>query len=263
MSHKLSLKRKLLAKRKLKAPLPPSVVVQEPVVVARDPPSAEPASPSATPALVTSASDSVAENQSGFDSNIVSQVKSMFASFAESLEARFSSIDQHFSQVISCFASTNIHARVGVSCQDVITNHSLTAPTPVAVRSDHPPNRAPSASYSDDLRTTPGGPAAVSVSSGATSLPPMSFADLMMTIQFFESSSGRVLDSFLDSLRAYIVVAPDFDLAIGGFDPHVWLALLRPFGSCSWSVPGRGQYCPVFVSPLGFLGFVTPHHFEC
>ena len=76
-----------MAKRKLKAPLSPSVVVHEPVVVAGDQP---PASLCVSLALVTSASDVVAENQS----DIVSQVKSMFASFAESLEARFSSVDQ-------------------------------------------------------------------------------------------------------------------------------------------------------------------------
>ena len=71
------------------------MVVHEPMVVARVQPPAEPASPCVSSVLVTPASDSVAENQSGVD--IVSRVKSMFASFAESLEARFSSIDQRFS----------------------------------------------------------------------------------------------------------------------------------------------------------------------
>ena len=114
----------------------------------------------------------------------------------QSLEARFSSVDQHFSQVISSSASTDIHSRVDVSCQDAITNRSLTTPTPVAVRSEHPPDRAPSASYSDDLGTTLGGPAAEGASADAISLPRMSFASLMTTVQFFESSNGRVSDSF-------------------------------------------------------------------
>ena len=101
-------------KRNLKAPLPPSVVV------VGDPP---PASPCASPLLVTSASDSVAENQSDIESSIVSRFKSTFASFAaESLEARSSSLNQHFSQVISSFASTNSHSKIDVSCQDAITN---------------------------------------------------------------------------------------------------------------------------------------------
>ena len=95
-AHKLSLKCKLLAKRKCNAPLPPSVVV------AGD---QSPAKLCVSLAVVTSAFDSLAENQSSRD--IVSQVKSMFATFAESLEARFSSVDQRFSQVISSSASDN------------------------------------------------------------------------------------------------------------------------------------------------------------
>ena len=86
----------------------------------------------------------------------------------------------------------------------------------MAIRAEHPPDRAPSASYSDDLGTTLGWLAAVSSSSDATSLPRMSFSDLMMTVQFSESSSGRAPDSFLDSLFAYVIVSPDFDLAFGG-----------------------------------------------
>ena len=61
---------------------------------------------------------------------------------------------------------------------------------------EHLRDRAPSVSYSHNLGTTLGGPAAVSASSDATSLPRMSFADLVTTMQFFELSSGRVPDSF-------------------------------------------------------------------
>ena len=50
---------------------------------------------------------------------------------------------------------------------------------------------------------------------GATSLPRMSFSDLTI-VRFFESSSGRVPDSFLDSLSAFVVYSTKFDLAIGG-----------------------------------------------
>ena len=45
---------------------------------------------------------------------------------------------------------------------------------------------------------------------------PTSFAALMTTVKFIGSSSGRAPDSFLDSFRVYVVVLPDFDLAIGG-----------------------------------------------
>ena len=129
----------------------------------------------------------------------MSQVKSVFANFAESLEARFSLIDHRFSQVISRSASSDSHSRVDVSCQDAITNHSRAAPTPVAVRFEHPSDRAPSTSYSDDLGTILGGLTAVSMSLDTTSLSCMLFADLMTTVQFFESSSGRVPDNFLDT----------------------------------------------------------------
>ena len=80
----------------------------------------------------------------------------------------------------------------------------------------HPPDRASSASYSDDLGTTLRGPATVSASSDATSLLHMSFTDRLTTVQIFESSSDRIPDSFLDSLRVYVFGAPDFDLAISG-----------------------------------------------
>ena len=52
----------------------------------------------------------------------------------------------------------------------------------MAVRFEHPPDRALSVSYSDDLGTTLGGPAAVSASSDASSLPRMSFGSLMTTV---------------------------------------------------------------------------------
>ena len=51
--HKLSLKKKLLSKRKLKTPLPPSAVIADPAVVAVDPPPAEWASPVALHVLET------------------------------------------------------------------------------------------------------------------------------------------------------------------------------------------------------------------
>ena len=156
------------------------MVVQEPVVIVGDLTPARLASLYDLPALVTS--DSVAENQSGIESSIVSQVKSLFASFAESVEARFSSVDQCFSLVISSFASTDSHSRVDVGCQDAITNRSLT--TPVAVRSEHPPDRAPSTSYSDDLGTTLKRVGCCECVFNATSFPHMSFADLMTTVQY-------------------------------------------------------------------------------
>ena len=126
---------------------------------------------------------------------------------------RFSSIDLRFSQVIPSSASLSHPS--DVSCQDVLSNRCLSVPSPVAVHTEHPPDRGPYVLYSDGLGTTLGGPAAVSVSADATSLPRMLFANLLATVQFYESR-GRVPDSFLDTLRLYVVVALDFDIAIGG-----------------------------------------------
>ena len=109
VSHKLSLKRKLLAKCKHKAPLPPSMVVHEPEALGGDAPPAEPATLSVSP-VVTATSDI---NQSA----VVDQVRLMFVSFQESLEARFSQIDSRFSQISSSYASLNQDSNV--SCQDV------------------------------------------------------------------------------------------------------------------------------------------------
>ena len=60
----------------------------------------------------------------------------MIASFAESLEARLSLIDHRFSQVMTSFAYVTQSS--DVSCQDVISNCSFSAPSPVAVRIEHP-----------------------------------------------------------------------------------------------------------------------------
>ena len=146
VSHKLSFKCKLLAKCKLKAPLPPSMVVHESEALAGDTPLAEPASPSVS-LVVTTASNVM-------QSDVVGLVKSMIATFAEYLEARFSQIDHKFSQVNP--SSASLTQASNVSCQDV-DNCSLSDLSPVAMRSEHQPDRGPSASYSDDLGSSLGG----------------------------------------------------------------------------------------------------------
>ena len=162
VSQNLSLERKLLAKCKLKAPLPPSMVVHEPEALAGDASLAQPASPSVSP--VVTATSNVMQSV-----DLVGQAKSMIANFAESLEARFSQVDHRFSQVIP--SSTSLTQSSHVSCLDV-DNRSLSAPSPVAVCSEHPPDRGPSAPYSDDLGSSLGRPASVSESADANSLPP-------------------------------------------------------------------------------------------
>ena len=73
--------------------------------------------------------------------------------------------------------------RINVS--QVVNNRSLPAPSLVAVRTEHPPDKAPFASYSDDLGITLGGPAAASAPLGDSSLPCMSFSELLTTVSFF------------------------------------------------------------------------------
>ena len=159
VSHQLSLERKLLAKCKRKAPNLASVVMHEPEVLGGDTPPAKPATPSVSP-VVTSSSNSS-------QSAIVDQVKLMFASFLESVEARFTDIDM-FSQISSSSAS---HVQdSNVSCQ-YANNRSFPAPPPVAVRSEHPPDRGPYLPYSDGLGSSLGGPATVIASGDATFLP--------------------------------------------------------------------------------------------
>ena len=83
------------------------------------------------------------------------------------------------------------------------------------MRLEHVPDRGPCAPYPDGLGLSLGGPAALSASDYATSLSQMSFCELLATVQLLERK-GRVPDSFIDSLREYVVVASDFDFATGG-----------------------------------------------
>ena len=92
----------------------------------------------------------------------------MLDSFKDSMEARFANIDHRFSQFSASSASPV--SMSNVSCQDA-TNHSLTAPSPLAVHSEHPPDMGPCAPYTDGLGYSEGGPATVSESSDATSSP--------------------------------------------------------------------------------------------
>ena len=99
----------------------------------------------------------------------------------------------------------------------------------------------------------------MNASSDATFFPLMSLADLVTTVQFFESSSDRVSDSFLDSLCAYVIAVPEFDLAIGGSSVanSICACCLRLSDP---AIPVSG---PVCISPRGFFGVITPRVFEC
>ena len=145
----------------------------------------------------------VQESTSGSDKDIISHVESLFQPFSKSLEVRFSSIDKRLSQVTSSSSKPNDN-RTFVSSQDV-TNPSFTAPALVAVRYEHLSARAPYAPYPDGLGKSCNRPATVKSPVGVTSLPILSFSDLIDKVKAYESSMGVVLDSFLDSLRSFVM----------------------------------------------------------
>ena len=127
----------------------------------------------------------------------------------------FSSIDKRFSQVIGSSASNADINRPIVSSQDV-TNPSFTAPSPVAVCYKHPPAWAPYAPYSDGLGKSREGPAAVRSPVGVSSLSKLAFSDLIDRVRVYEYTMDFVLDSYLDSLRSFVVYSYEFRMAIGG-----------------------------------------------
>ena len=102
-----------------------------------------------------------------------------------------------------------------MSAQDVANVSSLAAPLVVAGCAEPTPDGVPSVLYADGLGTYPGGPAATVAPTGATSPPHVSFKDLLTTVRVLENS-GRILDSFLESLRGSVVFSLGHDFAIGG-----------------------------------------------
>ena len=171
VSHKLGLQRWLLAKCKHKTCSQTSKVIVEPEVFDGDAPAAIMAPSVSTVVPTASASDSAPM--------IVDQVKLMLDSFKDSMEARFVSIDNMFSQFSASTASPVSISNV--SCQDA-PNISFSAPSPVTMCSEHQPDRGPCAPYSDGLGSSLGGSATVSTSGDTTSLPHMAFAELLETI---------------------------------------------------------------------------------
>ena len=120
--YKISLQRKSQSKQSKKEPVSAPVVVANVAtdVVASEPPSS-PVPPSNPSVSSVPADDSL--QMSGVRGEILSQVKSLFDSFAQSLEARFTSIDNRFSQVMSDSASKvgNVVTVSSDVSQDVLT----------------------------------------------------------------------------------------------------------------------------------------------
>ena len=129
------------------------------------------------------------------------------------MEARFSAVDSRFSQVTVSSASTDDNAR-NVSCQDV-SNPSLLAPiASLAVRDEHPPARALYVPYSEGLGKFCKGPATVSTPTGVTSLPCLTFVEVIDRVRVYESSMGYVPDSHL--ISSFVVYSDEFNVVICG-----------------------------------------------
>ena len=117
LTHTISLKKELESKLKHKTPSqsPSAVVAPATAAVEQSPAKVEVTVTStvAAPIAVTTVSNSSSGNK-----EVISHVESLIASLAQSLEARFSVVDSHFSQVLVSSASTDDIAK-NVSCQDV------------------------------------------------------------------------------------------------------------------------------------------------
>ena len=141
---------------------------------------------------------------------------------------------------------------------------TFSVPSPVAMHSEHPPDTDPSAPYSDGLGSSLGGPATVSVSDNATSLPRMVFADLLATVQLL-GGSGRVPDSFLDTLRSYVIVAPEFNVIINGaslaYSIHAF-PVPDPFHPVPGPSQGEDGVDPYLYHLVAFFGVVIARRFE-
>ena len=211
VAHKLSLKKKLESKRKLKTPPQSPVIDIAPAVSAVELSPAEPVMTIAPAVDPPRFSCYLAGVSLGSDRDIISHVEYIFQSFSKSLEVRFSSIDERFSQVISSSSNTNDNKPV-VTSQDV-TNPSFPASAPVALRYEHPAARAPYVPYSDGLGKSRIGPAAMR---SVISLHKLAFSDLIDRVRVYESSMGVVLDSSLDSLCSFVVYSDEFGVVMGG-----------------------------------------------
>ena len=122
--------------------------------------------------------------------------------------------------------------------QDVLNPFS--APSAIAVHFEHAPDRSSSVSSTGHLGTTLGGPAAADAPTGGSSLPRLSFKDVLVTIRFFESSGGSVPDSFLESLHSVVIYLAEHSFAMGMASLADSITLFRLCLSYPWAFPGWG-----------------------
>ena len=131
--------------------------------------------------------------------------------------------------------------------------YSFAAPLEVAGHAEPTPDGVPSVPYTDGLGTYPGGPVSTVAPMGATPPARISFEDLL-TARVLENS-GRIPDSFLESLRGRVVFWLEHDFAIGG---ESLVESLRGFRVCyvlsPRSLPAWGQCFPFSLFSGGWIG---------
>ena len=187
--HRQSLKCRLLSKQRRKSALQSQTVtvdVEVPPASAADI-SSSPSPPSGA-SVASAAATSVPPSVTPVQGVTFDRVKDLLASFSQSLEARFTIIDNRISQGLP---SNAVDRNVS---QDFLTLNSFPAPSVVIGRSKPTPDRAPCVPYSDSLGYSLGEPTA---------------ADL-------EALHGYVLNFFLSSLRGVVIHALDNSFALSG-----------------------------------------------
>ena len=163
VKHRQSLKRKLLSKKKQEGALSTHTVAMDVEVLPADVADLplSPSPPSVALDLPVFVDDLAPV--SDVQSDILTQVKDFLASFSQSLEARFASIDSRISQGVSSTSSVTVSDIVSSNVsQAVITSPSFSAPSAVAGHSEPAPDRTSCAPYTGGLGITLGGPVAAS-----------------------------------------------------------------------------------------------------
>ena len=139
----------------------------------------------------------------------------------------------------------------------------------MAVRYEHTPAWSPYVPYSDGLRKSYEGLAAVRSPVGVSSLPQLAFSDLIDRVRVYESLMGFVPDSYLASLRSFVVYSDEFGVAIGGDSLADSVRSFRQRLSDPHDpVPGTSQeedsiarflYCLVALSPQSASSVADEH----
>ena len=236
--HKMTLRRKMLSKRKLKELKLSNIsdVIDDPApdeaVCSGAPLSVELLltvdSPSVSYPSVVSCMD---EKLSTVQANIFSQFSSVFVDFSKQLENKFSKIDDRFDKLGSSQISSVSPSQgpIDVS-QDVSNVFSFSA-----VLTGHPLAKASYASRQGGLEIPLGRAAAEVAPMGGSSLPRVQLRDLEQALLSYDQLGVSLPEDFLASLCAVLVVSLDQGIAVNGSSVAIRL-LPSVLAVCLWRV---------------------------